>query len=131
MILSDYLKEKKDAPFVWGQNDCVYFAAKYIERVTGNNFYKLYPDYQTREQALEIIKKNGNLQTMVTSALGDGFTNHLKAHRGDIVLLKVPEETLGIVDDTGQRIACVTLKGLLRARISEGTKFWRLQCLPR
>lgn len=128
MRLSDYLKEKKNQPFVWGQNDCVYFAAKYIEIVTGNNFYSLYPNYETKEQANEIIKKNGSLESMVTRALGEGFTNHLKACRGNIALLKVPEETLGIVDDTGQRIACVSLKGLLRARVSDGVRFWRLEC---
>lgn len=128
MILSNYLKQKKNQPFIWGQNDCVYFAARYAEIITGVNFCAEYPAYDNEADAYDIIKKSGGLESMVHRALGDGFSNHLKACRGDIVLFKSPMETLGIVDDTGQRVACVSLRGLTRIRLTDEMKFWRLEC---
>lgn len=125
-LLSMYLSETKSKPFEWGENDCVLFAAKAINKITGNNIYKKYQSYKTEEEAKKIISEFGSLEALVNFHLGDGFTNYLKAKRGDVVLMRIPEETLGIVDDSGQRIACVTKDGLIRLPLKKASLVWSI-----
>lgn len=122
--LSDYLSEMKDSPFEWGQNDCVLFAAKAIERITGSNFYFQYLPYDSEESAKKIILENGGIAGLVSKHLGPGSRNILSAKRGDLVLMKVPSDTLGIVDDSGQRIASVGPNGIARLPLSKAWRVW-------
>lgn len=125
MRLSAYLQENRSTPFQWGVKDCVMFAAKGLEAVSGVNMYAEYEGYATKEQAEEIITANGGISELVSKHLGPGHRNFKQAKRGDLVLMKMPELTIGIVDDSGQRIAALTLKdGLVRLPLTKAWRVW-------
>lgn len=120
--LSNYIISKRDAPFEWGQNDCVLFAFKGLEMITGQNHYQSYLPYSTEEQAYNIVRECGGIEKMIMKHLGQGHKNILKAKRGDIVLLKAPELTCGLVDDSGQFVVATGKDGLKRLPLSNRIK---------
>ena len=121
---SNYLKSARDMAFEWGNHDCIMFPAKALEVITGENFYEEYKGYTTKEGADEVLETNGGMVGIVTQHLGQSHRNFMQAKRGDLVLMKLPDLTLGIVDDSGQRIAAVTLKGLVRLPIDKAWRIW-------
>lgn len=121
---SDYLIAQRAAPFEWGVNDCVLFAAKGLEVITGLNFYEQYLPYSDEAQAQEIMDANGGIQGLVGNVFGGGYTNYRLARRGDLALMKLPQLTLGIIDDTGQKIASVSLDGAVRLPIRMAARVW-------
>lgn len=124
MRLSNYLSERAKMPFSWGDNDCLSFTAKAVEELTGVDFYKDYSDYHDEESAAIMLKNNGGAKGIITACLGEGKRSILSAKRGDVVVVKIPDYTAGIVDDTGQRIALVTPKGLMRIPLKRAIMYW-------
>lgn len=124
VLLSLYLKEKLKQPFSWGDNDCVMFAAKALCELTDQDFYKRYEGYTTEEGARKIIDEAGSIEALVSRHLGPPHENYLKAKRGDLVLMRLPEETLGLVDDSGQRVACLSEKRLVRLPLRKAALIW-------
>lgn len=122
--LSKYLTEKNNAPFQWGENDCVLFAAKAVEAVSGYNFYQDYLPYTTEEEAKAILDINGGIEGLVAKFLGGGYINYRLAKRGDVVLIKSPLLSLGIVDDSGQKIVSVGPEGAVRLPLKMATRVW-------
>lgn len=123
--LSAFLDERRDMPFEWGKNDCLTFLAKGAEAMTGNDYYSKYEGYATEIEANEKLKEHGGIVKIIEYYFGVGLRNPLKAHRGDIALIKVPELTAGIVDDSGQYIAVVTKEGLRRLPLEKAWRIWR------
>jgi len=122
--LSAFLKEKYSEPFKWGENDCMLFVSKCVEKLTGVNFYNEYLGYDTEAGAKEVLKKNNGVIGIINKCLGDGSKNPLTAKRGDIAIVKMPEITAGIVDDTGQNIAVVNKNGIYRLPIKSAMRVW-------
>lgn len=123
LLFSEYLKEKYNSPFRWGVNDCLSFVAGAIQVITGEDLYKKYKGYKTEEGAL--AKMNGKtVENIIAENFGGGHRNILQAKRGDIVLVKMPEFMAGIVDDSGQRIALVSKKGLIRIPLEKAWRIW-------
>lgn len=121
---SNYLDEKRNMPFKWGDNDCILFAAKGLEIITGEDYYSKYLPYNNEEEAKNILKKNGGFAGIIKKSLGKPHDNYKKARRGDLVLLKIPNITCGIVDDSGKFIACPSENGIVRYPISNAYKIW-------
>lgn len=122
--LSNYLTLRKAMPFEWGVNDCVYFAMKGVCAIAGKDFTVDYPSYSTEQAANIIISANGCIASMVSKHLGNPHDDVNKAQRGDVVLVKYPTYALGLVDDTGYRIAMVTYNGLVRIPIRHARAVW-------
>lgn len=122
--LSAYLRERQQMPFEWGVNDCMAFVAKGVEALTGEDFFSTYSDYSDEESAAEMLSQYGGISGIVTACLGAGSDKVLKAKRGDVVMVQLPESTGGIVDDSGQRIAVVSPNGLLRVPLSKAVWVW-------
>lgn len=121
---SQYLEDTKKTPFEWGFNDCVMFAAKGLEVITGQDFYSQYLGYTTELGANEIVKENGGLENLISQHIGNPHKNYLNARRGDMVLLKAPLLCLGLVDDTGQNIVAVSPLGWIKVPLSKAYKIW-------
>src|SRR5690606_11207689 len=119
MILADYLKECLNKPFKWGEHDCMAFVCKGFERMTGQDIYSEYAGYTSKEEADAVVNNNGGMIEIINKHCGNNHSRYLQAKRGDIVLVKVPEVTAGIVDDSGQFIAVVTENGLIRLPINK------------
>lgn len=122
MRISQYIKENENTPFEWGKNDCVLFIGKAVEIITGANYYSQF-NYSTKEEAEKIIKENNGIQGLLTKYIGKPHNNYKFACRGDIVLMRLPDITCGVVDDSGMKIACLSEKGLVRLPLN---KAWRV-----
>lgn len=124
---SDYLASRQNMPFEWGVNDCILFAAKGYEVITGTEYYSKFLPYSTEEEAKEIIEKNGGFYSLISKDIGRGHRNILKARRGDGVLLKLPNFTCGLVDDSGESIAVPGKQGLVRYPLSKAWRIWSIE----
>lgn len=124
MVLATYLKECKDKTFSWGSHDCMAFVCKAFERLTDSDIYKDYSGYDTEDGAKEVVDRHGGMIEIINKHCGDNHSHFLKAGRGDIVLVKLPLVTAGIVDDSGMRIAVVTEKGLIRLPLNKAIRIW-------
>lgn len=122
-LLSDYLTEMRFKPFKWGENDCVLFAVKGAEVMTGVNTYNSYLGYRSKTGAFRIIKENGGIDVVVSKHYGPGHRNLLKARRGDIVMIKDGEMKIGLIDDSGQFVVLPGDEGLVKEPLS---KIWRV-----
>lgn len=122
--LSEYLQKMKDEPFEWGKNDCILFAAKGYEAMHCENYYSKYLPYSTKEEAHAILKKYGGFRGIIGKNIGSGHKNYLKARRGDPVLIKAPDITCGLVDDTGQFVVAPSEKGMVKYPLSSAWYIW-------
>jgi hypothetical protein len=121
---SSYLAERQAMEFEWGNHDCMAFVAKGVEAITGTDYFQYYSDYHDEASAKEMLSDNGGPTGIITECLGVGHRNVLKAKRGDVVIVKMPEIVGGLVDDTGQRIALVTPEGLTRVPLTKAWRVW-------
>lgn len=121
---SNYLEKKKNAPFIWGANDCILFAVKAVEEITGVNVYEEYLGYKTEIGAFRIVERNGGLESLISKHFGQSHKNILSAKRGDIAMLKTPEKTIGIVDDSGRFICNVSDEGFARLPLIKAWCVW-------
>ncbi len=120
---SEFLSEHKKMPFQWGENDCVLFVGKSVKAITDQDFYSQY-HYSNEEEAKKIIEDNGGIKGLISKALGDPHTNYKKAKRGDAVLMKLPEITAGVVDDSGAWIVSLTKTGTLKLPLRNAIYVW-------
>lgn len=121
--LSDYLAEMRGAPFQWGINDCILFAVKGVERMTGVKVYDGYLGYVDQAGANTILDAEGGFEALIAKHFGAGHGNILQAKRGDLVILKIPNYTCGLVDDSGQSIVITGPNGVVRYPLK---KAWRV-----
>jgi hypothetical protein len=80
------IEANRATPFQWGVHDCMRFACRVIEALTGVNRWPEIAGYRTRREASELLVRYG--ATDFVDA-GDRFFNvpHTvwkRAHRGDI-----------------------------------------------
>lgn len=125
--LSAYLQARRLMPFAWGSNDCMLFAADAVLAMTDTDPAARWRGYKTREEAEEIMHLAGGPDALLTEALGvAGVRPVLLAGRGDIVTMKLDGGvTVGVVDDTGERIASVGEQGIMRLPLQRGWRVWR------
>ena len=95
--LSDYIKANRNKPFVWGERDCMLFAAGCVEAMTGNDLAAPFRGtYSTAREALEFLKKNGG-----TTGIVDRNFERIDKYdlqTGDIGLLVIDDrEFIGII----------------------------------
>jgi hypothetical protein len=126
--LSAYLKERRDMPFIWGDNDCMSFAAGAVMAVTGGyDFLDRWRGYHTEQEAAAILKAYGGMGKIITAGMGiEPHSNVLRGARGDVVLFRLHGMTAaGVVDDTGSRVAAVsTGKKLVRLPLRLACNVW-------
>lgn len=93
----DYLREQAALPFVWGQTDCVQFAAGMVERISRAR--PALPIYSSEIEAKRALVELGGLEAAVTAVLGPARPARelLEAADGDIVLTAFQgEKALGV-----------------------------------
>lgn len=119
----------RKCPFEWGKNDCALFAADCVLAMTGVDFAASFRGkYKTAEGAKRKLKAAGTtgLSGYVGKLFGDSV-EPVFATRGDLACVKSPEGTaLGIVDNTGRRVACVGKDGLIFEPLSQALKIWKI-----
>lgn len=123
--LGEYLEKMQNVPFEWGKNDCALFVGGAVEAVTGEPFNASYAgSYSDEQGAAEVIAKGKGLFGIFTSHLGQAHTNPRLAGRGDVVLMRLPQLTAGVVDASGTKIAAVGPQGMVRLPLSRASFIW-------
>lgn len=57
--------------FAWGSLDCCLFTALVLKEVHGVDYRTQFPDYGSRREAVNILRKFGSLRGLVESLFGD------------------------------------------------------------
>lgn len=122
LLLSAYIKERRTTPFQWGVNDCVTFSADCVLRLTDIDLIAEYRGYTSEAEANELMQGLTLLQ-MIKQVMGEALANYRLARRGDVVFTNLG--ALGIVDDTGQRVAVMTENGIGFLPLKESYQVWR------
>lgn len=97
--LEAFLRQRRNAPFQWGLNDCVLFAADWVFDATGHDAAADFRStYEDAEGALRLARSLGGLDEIATAALGAPILWQ-RASKGDIVLAKFEDrENLAVCD---------------------------------
>lgn len=97
--LREFIAEHKNNPFQWGQWDCVLFASRCADFITGkNNSAQWCGSYDSELGAKKMVAKyfGGDF-----SSVFDAYYNTIHpdyAEQGDIVLVEQEKPTCGVLD---------------------------------
>lgn len=113
-----------------GRHDCALFVASCIWAMTGVDFSEPFRGkYRTPDGAAALLNAQGaaTLGDFVTLKLG-APVKPLQAGRGDVAEFMTPNDglSLGIIDNSGRRIATVAEKGLIFIDKKSATRAWRV-----
>ncbi len=121
-----YLDARSAAPFAWGVNDCVSFAAGAVLAVTGEDLFAragVKVTWSSAKGAARKLKAWGGVEGAVSSLLTE--IPIAAAHRGDVALLEVEgRQSLCIFE--GDLIVGPGLKGLVRQGRANAVRAWSI-----
>jgi len=123
-ILDDYFASQRNEPFLWGENDCVLFAARCALKIIDRDLSAELLQYGKYDKlrAYEIIKENGG---SIAGIFDKYFSRKLKtmAQRGDIALVNHNgSEAAGVV--SGFYVICKSLDGIAHVHRDNILKVW-------
>lgn len=123
--LADCLAERMRRPFVWGQQDCVLFAADCVEAVLGEDpAADVRGTYSTARGASRVLRQRGGLAAIAAAALGSEIAPQL-AQPGDVGLLSnAGQPCLGVWG--GGAWYAPGADGLTSFPLESATRAWRV-----
>lgn len=93
--LTHYVDSHRETPFVWGEFDCVLFAAGWVREATGIDLIRDL-SWTDMRSALRVIENLGGLRVAVENRLGAPISAAI-ARRGDVILHDITERSgLGV-----------------------------------
>ena len=106
------LAETSNTKFEYGTLDCVIFASKFVEALTGKD-PMLEVEYHSEDQAYQIIQDHGGFVDLITDFLGEPTYSFGTLQDGDPVMIKLPVigELMGV--KVNGYIACKTGGGVI------------------
>lgn len=123
--LAACLAAARQQPFVWGQHDCVCFAARCVQAMTGCNPLQDLPAWASPLEARAVLRAEGGLQAAVTKRLRLPVPAVL-AMRGDVVLLPRRlgggRTALGVC--LGGQVVAAAVHGLAVHSVGEALLAW-------
>lgn len=84
MTFVDYVTGHLKTPFVWGQHDCVLFAAGWVRHHTGFDYLAGMPPWKSEKKARRLIRRMGGLEKIMDARFDRIHPN--LARDGDIAL---------------------------------------------
>lgn len=116
--------ERERAPFAWGRNDCVLFAAACVDAMTDSDWVaalsRLYHDEATGRA---YVASSGGIEAAVTARLGEPVAGIPR--RGDVCLLREGSGAwLGV--GMGTTIAAPGPDGVIYLPLRAAVKHWRV-----
>lgn len=134
ILFSNFLIErlnKNSYPYELGVCDCNLFVADAVKIITGQDVFGEWRGaYSSEAEAYEKLASTNELnsvESVLTSSLNvDPHNDVRRARRGDVVIITVKDHPfVGMVDDTGRRIAAMTPNhGLVRVPMSHIVSIW-------
>ena len=130
MVFEAFIAEKRDRPFVWGQQDCCLFAADWVLAVTQIDPAQAFRGkYRTELGAKRALKRAGfnAIEEIANDRFGKSLAP-LQLSRGDIALVMnhINEPTLAIV--WGSMVWVMTPNGVSHLAVELIVKGWRVSC---
>jgi len=117
MTLPDYIVANMARPFIWGEHDCVLFAARWVRMCTGKDYIGA-TTWSSMLDAYRIMKKSGGLAKIVDARLRRIEPNY--ALDGDVALRG---NTLMLF--SGHHIVGPGMTGLVFVERTEAKCAWR------
>lgn len=114
--------------FAWGVFDCVLFPADCVLAMTGHDPAAEWRGrYSDEAGARRLMAEAGGLPGLADRAGLARLPTWRFGRRGDAVLLRVAgNDSLGIVDLSGQSIVAATFRGTVRVPIAKSLQAWRI-----
>ena len=129
--LAAFLEARRRAPFAWGTNDCVTFAADGVKQLRRDAVDIIAADrgaWATEDEAETLLASRGGLETALAdlAAVADlPQVSPLLAARGDLVLARVGNQVLaGLVN--GSTIAVTGAEGLQFVPARMAFRAWKV-----
>lgn len=127
--LAAEIERHRRLPFIWGENDCVLFAADCVKAMTGEDpAGEIRGRYRTAIGATRLLRRRGG---SLADLVGFGFdpVHPSRARVGDLALTpsadaSFTEDALGIV--TGAVVTVVAPNGLGAVQLSSAIAAWRV-----
>ncbi|KGJ88689.1 DUF6950 family protein [Colwellia psychrerythraea] len=122
------IKDYKDKPFVWGENDCCLFAANTVLVLTGKDLAEEFRGkYHTKLGAARALKKHGftSIEQLLTAKLGQSIAP-LTATYGDVALIENHQGELAAGIVFRSSVYCVGPQGLIQLPLSNVIHVWRV-----
>jgi len=127
-MLSDFIQDQHGKPFIWGERDCMIFAADAVWHLTGfDPAWNLRGTYETEDEANAIIHGAGGPANLCTRQIGLNASDARGlAKRGDVAMLRMDgRDVFGVVDDSGKRVACLDpISGIVRLPMRAVALVW-------
>ena len=124
--LADLIKQRRFAPFVWGQHDCCLFAADCALAITGTDWAATFRGhYNSASGAARQIAARGGFESMITGLLGDPLAAVTLAQRGDVVMLDQDGHP-ALAVCCGATVAAAGINGLVFRPMTDGLLAWRV-----
>jgi hypothetical protein len=126
--VKNIIKDYKDKPFVWGENDCCLFAANSVLALTGKDLAEEFRGkYHTKRGAAIALKKHGfnSIEQLLTAKLGSSIAP-LTATYGDVALIENHQGELAAGIVFRSSVYCVSPQGLTQLPISTVIRVWRV-----
>ena len=123
--LAAFIESRRSAPFEWGSNDCVTFAADAVATITETDYLgPLRGKWRTAQEASKALLPYGGLLGAAESVLIDPVPV-LMAQRGDVMLFDSGgRDTLGIC--IGAHVVAPGETGLVFSPVSLASMAWRV-----
>lgn len=126
--LFDFIASRENAPFVWGEHDCVMFAADCVLAVTGRDVAAaVRGTYSDEAGAARIIARAGGFRALVSRYLMDEINTRF-AQRGDVVMIDRGEDSgvpcLAVC--VGAHVVAAGQDGLVKRCLTESIAAWRV-----
>lgn len=123
--LATLVSQRLCAPFAWGTNDCVLFAADCIHAMTGvDPVAEHRGQWHDQSSAVRAIVRMGGLEA-ASETMGWQSVPPLFAQRGDLVLHR-RDGTDALAICLGEHLAGPSESGLLFFGLENGVKAWRV-----
>jgi hypothetical protein len=113
-----------DAPFAWGEHDCVTFALDVVAQLRGVR--PVLPTWRTAAEADAEIAARGGLHAAISGVLGDAYDPaHAAPRDGDVVLVRAPGFEMTAVW-AGRGPIGPSSRGLVRLSPARAVAGWRV-----
>lgn len=99
--LAAHLERWQAAPFAWGVNDCVTFAAGAVRAL--DPAFGWQPDWTSESEAVRALARAGGMADAVSGELGTAIDNWRLMQRGDIALFEEADQ-LGVIVCSGRTL---------------------------
>ena len=120
------VSEHKDKPFIWGEHDCVLWAANAVLAITEFDAAEGFRDsYSTALGAAKLLKDFGGMESLVTKKLDREPVAPAFANVGDVLMgLQESQPMLAICN--GETMLAPGVEGLVALPTLSAVKAWKI-----